>query len=478
MTTREELQKKLVDIFGEKRVLCGAETLKPYSSDMTENEAAMPDFAVKPHTVDEIVSLVQLANGTKTPLIPAVARTNLAGLTLANHGGIIVDLREMNKILDVKKDEMYALIEPGVTYAMMKEHLDANFPALRFGYPLSPPNTSIAANCLLDGLANISLKHSSTSNWINGMEAVMPTGEVVKTGSCAVSPYWFSRAPLPDLTGLFISWQGTTGIVTKMAVTLFPNPTHRFRAFLFCYDLPSAFELMTRLSKMDICDDIGGVSWTAGKMLFGVEKPMHREEGEPEFFVYVDISGNSARELRAKKALIEDILHQFKKKNIAIDGMIAVEDITKIDKAFAKFSEFPTYLDFLVDNPGGGLTWIGTYGPISRWTEGAVRGSEMMVKHGFPPTLVCRPMKGGHFVILRLITIFNKSDADEVEKVKKLNAELCDLVLELGFIPYKTPAWVVNKFMERMDKNFYALMKKIKQQLDPNGIMNPGKWLL
>ena len=61
------------------------------------------------------------------------------------------------------------------------------------------------------------------SEMLNGMEVVLPTGEIAKVGSCATSPYWFSRAPLPDLAGLFIGWHGTTGIATKLAIKLYPD---------------------------------------------------------------------------------------------------------------------------------------------------------------------------------------------------------------------------------------------------------------
>lgn len=468
-----QIKHDLVKLLGEEKVIDDREILLKYSFDMTENDAKDVDFVVKPTNVEEIQKIVKFSNEKRIPVVPCAYRTNLGGLTLPEEGGIIVDLTGMNKILEVNQNEMYAIIEPGVTYQQMKDYLDKNYPELRFGYPLSPPETSIVANCLLDGLANLSLRYGCTSEWIQGIEAILPTGEVVKCGSCAISPFWFARAPLPDLCGLFISWQGTTGIVSKMAVSLFPNPKYRYRAFLMCYNLSDAFYLMRHLAKLDICDDIGGLSWTTGKMLFGVEKPLYKDQDEPEFYVYVDLSGNTRRELRAKISQVEDIV-----KDKEVEGPLLIEDILKIDKAFDRFSSFPTYLDFLLDTPGGGLTWIGTYGPASNWEKGARRCISLMQENGFPPTVVSRPMKGGHFVILRLITIFDKKNSTEVESVKKLNNDICNIVLEEGFVPYKAPVWVVNKFLQYIDRGYYELLKKVKMCLDPNRIMNPGKWLL
>ncbi len=100
----------------------------------------------------------------------------------------------------------------------------------------------------------------------------------------------------------------------------------------------------------------------------------------------------------------------------------------------------------------------------------------LMEEHGFPPIVVTRPMQGGHFGVLRFIAIFEKSDEERVKRITKLNEELSDLVMELGFFPYKTPPWVIRRHEDKIDKNFRQLVKRVRNLLDPNGIMNPGKW--
>lgn len=469
---------KLIEILGRERVLDDEKTKEEYSKDMTEHQPYPPDFVVFPTTTQEISEIIKLANEEKCPIIPMVAGTNLGGLTIPTEGGIILDMKKMNKIIETNEKEMYTIIEPGVTFGDMKNHLDENYPDLRFAYPLSPPDTSIVCNCLLDGLVNLSNKHSSMSEWINGLEVVLPSGEIMKTGSCAISPYWFSRAPLPDLTGLFINWQGTTGVVTKMAVQLWPNPKLRNRIFILAYDIDSTYYLIKKFARTELFDDIGGLSWPTGKMLLGVSRPKERDPHEPEFMIYLDISGNSQMEIDYKRKIISEGISEVRKKGMEIEEPFDIDLIAQISSEFTKMAELPTRLGFLLDHGGGGLTWVGTYGPIENWEKGIKKGFEILSRNGFPPLCVTRPMKAGHFGVMRFIMIFDKKDDDEIKRVKQALKEICEMALEEGFIPYKIPVWVMRILKDKMDANYFKTMQLIKYVLDPNRIMNPGKLLL
>lgn len=471
-----DLAEKLVRIIPAERILTDDSTLAQYASDMTEAPPSPPDAVVKAHTREEIVALVKFANENRVPLIPAVARTNLGGLCIPERGGIIVDLTDMRRILEVNENEMYAVIEPGVTFGDISEYLKKHHAALRFGYPLSPPYTSVCANCICDGLANLSLRHGAMSEWVNGMEIVLPSGEVVVTGAGSVSPVWFGHAPIPHLDGLIFSWQGTTGIVTKMAVQLWPNLPLRKRMFILAATHHDAFDLMRRFCRTLMFDDIGGMTWPTGKMLFGIKKPACKDPTEPGAFVYLDFSGNIPEEIDCKLKMVRIVLEKARSAGVKAEEPILLEDIVRLNERFAKFAEFPTTLDFLLDHGGGGLTWVGTYGPTAAWDEAADRAEKIMAEHGFPPTMVLRPMKGGHFGVFRAITIFNKNDAEEVERARRCNRALGQMALDLGFVIYKTPAWAVEMMLERMNPETHALMSRIKKLLDPNNIMNPGKW--
>lgn len=461
------------------RIVADKEKVALLAQDTTEIPAGRPEIVLKLTSFEEAKAVVALARKHRIPLVPRVAGTNLGGLSLAPHGGAILDLTGMNRILEINRPDMIAVIEPGVTFQQLVDELKVSAPELTIGIPLSPPETSIMANCLLDGLGNLSLLHGTMGEWITGLEVILGTGNVIKTGAWAISSIPFSRAPLPDLTGLFVSWQGTTGLVTKMAVELKPRLPHRKRLFVLTYERKTTLELMRRFSRMRLFDDIGGLSWPTGKMLYGVPRPRSKDPGEPEFFTYIDVSANHPDELALKLRLLREVIEKLcHEDGVEVEEPFDIETLCKVSPEFEKFAEFPTDLEFLTKNPGGGLTWVGTYGPMSCFDRAVDLGIEIMERYGLPPVIVSRPMKGAHFGVLRFITTFNKRDEAEVQVVRKCNRELLDMVREQGFIAYKTPIWAVERLLPHMCQETHGLMRSIKSLLDPLGIMNPGHWQL
>ena len=473
-----DLRAKFSELLGPDAVLAAPEELETYASDYSEEDPLEPALVLLPADVEQVQAIVRAAPELGTTLTIRVAGSNVASLVMAPPGGVVLDLSRMDKILDVNEQDMYALVEPGVTWEQLKAHLAEREIPLRMGYPLSPPDTSIIANCILDGLGNLSMRYGPMGDWIGGLEVVLPDGELAKTGAPALSDIWFGRGPLPDLTGLFIAAQGATGVVTKMAFQLWPMPPLNRRMFILMYDQKNTFRAMRELSRLGICDDVGGLSWPTGKMLFGVQRPTEKDPAEPEFFLYLDLSGQNETELALRVELLENYLDGLRADGARLEAPLDMPTLVRLNPAFAKFAEFPTRLEFLIDHPGGGLSWVGTYGPMSRFDAFGEAGCEVMARHGFPPAMVSRPMKGGHFGVMRFLCTFDKADADERRRVREMNVELVEAGLPLGFIPYKTPPWTVEQVRDRLDPGFARLFKGVRELLDPRGILSPRSWPL
>jgi len=472
----DQLASRLREVLPGEAIVTDPDALAEAGRDQTETAPITPAVLVRLSDRAHIPDLLRFCTAHGLPVTPRVAGSNLGGLTIPAEGGIVLDLSQMNRIVEVNVEDGYVRLEPGVTWEQLKAYLEEHKIALRIGYPLSPPDSSVMANCLLDGLGNLSMRHGAMGEWLNGLEVVLPTGETVRTGAGALSWAWFSRAPLPDLTGLFVNWQGTTGVVTEAAVQLWPLRPFRRRAFVLTYDRAAAFRVMRELAGGDIFDDVGGLSWPTGKMLFGVTDPGPRDPAEPDFFLYLDLSADTKRELDLRWSLLEDRLRSLQRQGVRTEPPLTIEQLLVIEPAFARLAEFPTRLDFLLDHPAGGLTWVGTYGPMSRFEVACDPCVKMMEDEGRPPIIVSRPMKGGHFGVLRFISVFAWDDPAERARVADLNMRLMETCMAHGFIPYKTPPWAVAALADRLDPGMRLLLDRVKDALDPAGIMNPGKW--
>lgn len=466
------------------RILDDPETLAAYADDLTEEDPVAPAAVLLPENAAEVQAIVRAATRDRVPLVVRVTGSNVAGLAVPTPQAAVVDLSRMDRVVELDRDEMVVVLEPGVTWAGLKAVLRGT--GLRVGYPLSPPHSSVLANCLLDGLGNLSLRHGSLGDWLTGVEVVLPDGSLARTGTAAVSDKWCARGPLPDLTGLFVAWQGATGIVVRGGVHLWPEPVCRRRLFVLAGTRGAAFETMRRLARSAIADDVGGLSWPTGRMLFGVARPGPRDPAEPEFFVYLDVAADTERELAFRLERLERLLAELRAAGHRLERPFTIEDLVRLEPRFARFSEFPTSLDFLFHRPGetapdggpvpGGLSWVGTYGPLSRLEVAADRVVPVLERAGFAPSIVSRPMKGGHFAVLRMLVTFDRTDPAERRRVRDTHRAVLEAVLPLGFVPYKCPPWAWELLRGRLDPGYEGLLAAVRGALDPSGILSPRAW--
>jgi FAD/FMN-containing dehydrogenase len=464
---------ELKKIVGDENVSTNRADLYYYSQDMTQAAPNWPDLVVMPQTVEEVQAIVRLANKEKVPVTPYTTGGNIGGLTIPLKGGIILDLRRMNRIIEVNEADMYAVIEPGVTFGIMKAHLDIHHPNLVYTYAYSPPSTSVMANALVQGLDTFSYRYGAASHWVSGLEVVLPSSELVRIGSCAASKTWQAIVPFPELDGLFLGWQGATGVITKMAVSLWPKPNYSSAMTFSLRDMDCAYDLVQALSRTRIPDDITGGSnvWqkmerlAAEHLKTSIYPAVMNTPDEPEFLLNVTLSGNTEKELNVKIEVLEGLAGEVVKDN----------RLMGIQKFTGKAAPLPMQMLGVLSS-GGGLTWVGTYGPMSKWLETLKKGCEIQDKYGITRSSYTRIMNEGHFAALRWLLPFDKGDLEMVKRITDLSLEQLEMVISMGYIPYKTPFWAIRKLEERVSPEWLKLHRNIKAMLDPNNIMNPGRW--
>lgn len=521
-----EIKDLLIDIVGEKWVSNDIETLANYGRDMTENEPVNPDFVVLPSSKEEVQKIVLLANEKEIPVIPYVAGANVGGLTIpSKKGGITIDMKRMNKY-EVNKKDKYILIEPGFTFGHLRRLFDTELPEFRYSFPFAPPFTSVLTNSLLHGLGSLGVLYGSANNFINGLEVILPTGELVNVGNHAVNrgTHWYGRAPLPDICGLFIGWQGTTGIVVQASIMLIDKPKFIEHFALIPEDPYDFLEHgVHELVNLHVCDEIGmgyfpakvgkGIvpdymlglmasmmnylrfkkktnfvkrMWPFIKLLsFGnpfklVQKlapllKMGTPDDDQAWLINgITITGNTKAEFKAKYNAFKKFCKKLKPPVL----MLPTEDFGDLKNVFMSILDLPTQLPALYDlKAAGGLTWVGSYVPASMVHRGLKKGEDIHKENHFFPVVVLRPMKHDHYFVLRFILSFNRLDPDETKRARSTLQELATVILDdCKGVPYKPAAWAWELIKERADPEFIALMERIKKFFDPKGIMNVSRF--
>jgi FAD/FMN-containing dehydrogenase len=382
----------------------------------------------------------------------------LSALTVPLKGGIVLDMKRMDKIIEVNEASRYALIEAGVTQASLSAYLEQNHPHLQHSTPESPPTATIVGNILIHGHGHLTPRYGVNSQMVNGMEVVLPTGEVCRLGSGSISPNWFSRDPLPDLMGLFLGWLGTTGIVTKLSLQLFPKPAFR-DLLLFVSD---SVELIPEL-----IGEFGQLNLLENCFIITQEKPRWAQR----VYYIIVISGESEEEFEVKKKMHELIFQKYPDK---VEPVSEEKAVTALRERFLGVPPFAaTAADF---RKGGGFEYTGAILPVEVIPEAWRGGIGIAHKQDFLYQLGIQLLPNGHSVMLAYSYAFNRAEADEFERARKALDETNRLTLELGGVVWKPELPAQKLILERMDANTRQLMKRIKKMLDPNNIMNPGNW--
>ncbi len=200
-----------------------------YSLIPEEADQLWPAAAVAPTTVEQVQAIVRTANEYKIPLFPISTGKNFAygGPTANLRGSVIVDLKRMNRILEVDADRNFALVEPGVSYFDLYRHIQERGLKVWIDCP-DPGWGSPVGNTLDHGIGYTLGPYRDHYAAHYGMEVVLANGEVMRTGMGALpgSKTWqeYKYGYGPDPSGLF--GQGNFGIVTKMGFRLMPQPEH------------------------------------------------------------------------------------------------------------------------------------------------------------------------------------------------------------------------------------------------------------
>ena len=221
----EDIYKALVNIVGSENVTREECDLICYEKDFSlspTTQEFIPDFAMHIRTTEQASEVVKLANRYKMPIVPRGGGTNQWGGAIPVNGGIVIDMRKMDRILDVDEENHTVTVQGGVVLWNFVKHLEK-----RGFFMADKPGSwfaaTIGARTQTNGIGYYNLRYGQFADQIICLEVVLPTGEVIKTGP----PKVYDPGSGYDLTRLFSNAEGTLGIVTEVTLRIYPLPEHR-----------------------------------------------------------------------------------------------------------------------------------------------------------------------------------------------------------------------------------------------------------
>ncbi len=207
----------LLSVVSSDRITVGSDISEDYSHDELGGISGAPEVLVKVLSTEEVSSIMKYANENKVPVVVRGSGTGLVGASVAIHGGIMLDTTQMNKILELDEENLTVTVQPGVLLmelaAFAEEH--------DFLYPPDPGEKSatIGGNISTNAGGMRAVKYGVTRDYVRGLTAVLPSGEVVRLGGKVVK-----NSSGYSLKDLLVGSEGTLAVITEAILKLVPLP--------------------------------------------------------------------------------------------------------------------------------------------------------------------------------------------------------------------------------------------------------------
>ena len=452
----QNIAKELNNIAGKENITTSREDLICYSYDAT-NQKFLPDAVVFPKSAEEISLILKLANKEAFPVIPRGAGSGFSGGSLPVEGGVVVSLERMNKILKIDTDNLVAIVEPGVVTGDFQE--EAENMGLFY-----PPDPSSLKFCTIGG--NIAecaggpraVKYGVTKDYVLGLEVVLPTGEIINTGvqtAKGVVGY--------DLTKLMVGSEGTLGIVTKAVLKLLPLPEATKTMFAVFSDMRDAANTVSKIISSKIIPstlefmDKESIGCVAGYLPPDLS-------GSIEAALLIEVDGD--KDLIEKEALlIRGICMENGSTDVRIAGnrqeaKALWQARRAISPSMAKLKPNKINEDIVV--------------PRSKIPDAIMGTRDIARKYNIIIANFGHAGDGN----IHVNVMIDKSNSGEFERGKTAVEEIFRLVLSLGgTISGEHGIGTAKMPYIGMELSPAAIdvMRRVKQVLDPKGVLNPGK---
>ncbi|WP_404469755.1 glycolate oxidase subunit GlcD [Sutcliffiella horikoshii] len=453
----ERLKKQFIHIVGSENYRDSKAEKLVYSYDATPNYQSMPDAIIVPRNTEEVSQIVKLCNEQRIPLVPRGSGTNLCAGTCPTEGGIVLLFTHMNKLLELDEENLTVTVQPGLVTLDMIQAVEAK----GLFYPPDPSSmkiSTIGGNINENSGGLRGLKYGVTRDYVLALEAVMPNGDIIRTGGKLakdVAGY--------DLTRLFVGSEGTLCIITEATLKLVPMPETKQTMLALYQDIEAAAKTVSTIISnkiipatlefldqptLEVVEDfakIGLPTDVQAVLLIEQDGPLEVVARDMQKIQEICLAEKAVSVQVAQSELEAEALRTARRS--ALSALARLKPTTILEDATVPRSEIATMVKAI---------------------------NEIAVKH---QVKICTFGHAGDGNLHPTVAT-DVRDHEEMERVEAAFEDIFAKAIELGgtITGEHGVGMMKAPYLEwKLGTEGIAAMKAIKLAFDPNNIMNPGK---
>lgn len=415
-----------------------------------------PEMVVYPENTAEVSAILRLCAAHGIPVVGYGAGTSLEGQAQSPHGGVCVDFRLMNRVLQINAADMDVVVQPGLT----REALNETLRATGLFFPVDP-----GANASLGGMASTrasgttAVRYGTMRDNVLGLEVVLADGRIIRTGTRARK-----TAAGYDLTALFVGAEGTLGLITEMTLRLHGQPEATAAAICGFSDMTDAVAAVIDTIQLGLpmarIEFIDAASVAAVNAWSGTDIPL-----QPHLMV----------EFHGSDAGVREQVETFGE-IVADHGGTGFDWATRPEDRRALWAmRHNAYYAIKASRPGAMAIVTDICVPISRLADAVKQTQADIDASGIAGPILGHVGDGNFHAIL----LYDQAEPAQEETAKALSHRMVTRALEMGGTATGEHGIGLGKldYMQAEHGQAWDVMQTLKMALDPANIMNPGKML-
>jgi len=454
-----EIRRRLEEIVGAEYVSDADEDLEKHGVDESLEPPHPPEVVVRPASTEEVSAVMRLAYEERIPVTPQGSRTGLSGGAHPVHGGIALSLERMNRILEIDEENLMAIVEPGVL--IMDLHEETEKQGLLYPPDPGQESGSLGGNISTNAGGVRGMKYGVTRDFVQGLEAVLPNGEVIRLGGKLVK-----NSTGYELIDLIIGSEGTLAVVTQATLRLVPKPRHTALLFVPFESTKDAARAVSEIVRRKVVPF--ALEYMPRHAVLTAERYLGRSlpDHDHPAYLLIGVEGNSEEEVEGAMETVGEVCMEMG----AVDAYVADTQARQQQLWEARKCLFDAYKAFWE------IDEVDICVPRSRIPD-YIEGAEAVAgRHGVLIVNIGHAGDGNvHSIIARNPEMGQERWRETLEAVI---GELIEVGLSLGgtISGEHGVGYTKKRYLpKQVGRTQVELMKAIKRAFDPRNILNPGK---